>query len=383
MAMNQMKTYGEGTLIPTLKGHFYTDPTIFESEMKNIFMKSWFCVGFANEAAQPGQYFTAKIGNENVIIIRGKDNVLRAFINACKHRGSLLCTQEKGKVGKVMQCPYHAWNYSLDGKLASVPHTTGCSQDMVHDEAFHLTPVHLTEWHGMVWISLADDPLPVEKQLDEQIMNRFGNLTTFSRYGIQDLKVARRIEYDVKANWKLIIENFMECYHCTLIHPELTATLPGFRGGKGTQNAIGSGAKFGDNIEAFSLTGKGGRSMLKGLQPEDDRTYFGITVLPQVFINLVPDHVIIHRMIPIAEDRTMLVCDWLFDPEEMEKPDFDPSDAVELFHRVNTQDFDAAEWCQTNMGSRAYQNGGVFVPIEHHIANFHTYICNELGMKHE
>ncbi|MEW9673139.1 aromatic ring-hydroxylating dioxygenase subunit alpha [Ammoniphilus sp. 3BR4] len=379
MVLDPISESGGNQLIPTLKGEFYTDSSIFEREMAEIFSRSWYCIGFANEIADPGQYLTTKIGHENILVVRGRDNQLRAFLNVCKHRGSKLCIEPRGQVGKVMQCPYHAWSYSLDGSLAGVPHTSGCSESLLHNEDYHLTPVHLQIWHGMIWLNLADQPVPIDQQLDFQILSRFGNLTTFGRYRLEDLQIAHRKEYVVDANWKLIIENFQECYHCTMIHPELTAVLPGFRAGKGTQNAIGSGASFSQEVESFSLGGKGSRPRLKGLLPEDDRIYYGMTLLPHVFINLVPDHVIVHRLIPLGANKTKVICDWLFDPEVMAQAEFDPSDAIELFHRVNVQDFDASEWCQDNMNSKAYQNGGVFVPIEHHIANFHHYIMNALG----
>jgi Rieske 2Fe-2S family protein len=235
----------------------------------------------------------------------------------------------------------------------------------------------------MVWVNLSDNPMSVEYQLDAQIFDRFGELYTFARYEIQNLKSAHREEYEVEANWKLIVENFQECYHCSSIHPELTATLPEFRLGVGTQNSVGGGAKFGNELEAFSISGKGSRPMLKGLLPEDDRTYFGITVLPLVFINLTPDHVIIHRIIPISAEKSKVICEWLFDPEEMAKSDFDPKDAVELFHRVNLQDFEACEWCQENMSSKSYKEGGILVPIEQHVSHFYNYVLEAIGMKVE
>ncbi|MFC0470514.1 aromatic ring-hydroxylating dioxygenase subunit alpha [Halalkalibacter kiskunsagensis] len=382
MVMNQTTVSDKGKLKETLKGELYTSPEIFELEKEQIFAKTWILVGFEYEVGKPGHYITTKVQNENILIVRGKDNVVRAFINACRHRGATLCNDPCGKTG-VIRCPYHSWSYGLDGSLLGVPNTSECRDELVNNENYGLEPVHLQIWHGMIWLNLAENPLPVEQQLDTQIFDRFGELATFSRYQIQDLKVAHRKEYEVAANWKLIVENFQECYHCSSIHPELTATLPEFRSGIGTQNSVGGGAMFNDELDAFSISGKGNRPMLKGLLPEDDRLYYGITILPLVFINLTPDHVIVHRIIPISAEKSKVICEWLFDPEEMEKSDFDLEDAVELFHRVNMQDFDACEWCQENMGSRAYKNGGILVPIEQHVTKFYNFVLESIGMKVE
>lgn len=382
MVMEHGLVNDNGRLEPTLKGELYTSSDIFKLEKDHIFSKSWSLVAFEYEIAEPGQYITTRVEGENILITRGKDHVLRGFLNVCRHRGAKLCSQASGKAG-VIRCPYHSWSYSLDGDLVGVPNTSHCREELVHNENYGLTSVHIEVWHGMVWVNLSDNPMSVEYQLDTQIFDRFGELYTFARYEIQNLKSAHREEYEVEANWKLIVENFQECYHCSSIHPELTATLPEFRSGIGTQSSVGGGAKFGNELEAFSISGKGSRPMLKGLLPEDDRTYFGITVLPLVFINLTPDHVIIHRIIPISAEKSKVICEWLFDPEEMAKPDFDPKDAVELFHRVNLQDFEACEWCQENMSSKSYKEGGILVPIEQHVSHFYNYVLEAIGMKVE
>jgi glycine betaine catabolism A len=380
MVIDQNVVNDIGKIKPTLKGELYTSPEIFELEKKHIFSKTWIFVGFEYEVTEPGQYMTTKVEGENILIVRGKDHVLRAFLNVCRHRGAKLCSDPSGKTG-IIRCPYHSWSYGLDGSLLGVPNTTECREELVNNDTYGLEPVHLQTWHGMIWLNLSEIPPPIEQQLDTQIFDRFGELATFARYQISNLRVAHRKEYNVNANWKIIVENFQECYHCSAIHPELTAALPEFRLGVGTQNEIGSGAKFRDDMEAFSISGKGNRRMLKGLLPVDDRLYYGMTILPLGFINLTPDHVIIHRIIPISAERSFVICDWLFDPEEMAQPDFDPMDAVELFHRVNEQDFEACGWCQENMGSKAYKNGGILVPIEQHVSKFYSYVLKSVGLK--
>jgi glycine betaine catabolism A len=193
-----------------------------------------------------------------------------------------------------------------------------------------------------------------------------------------NLAVGRRITYDVKANWKLIIENFMECYHCATIHPELTEVLPEFADGYAAQYYVGHGAEFGEEVKGFTIDGSEGLDRIPGVAEDQDRRYYAITVKPQVFINLVPDHVIFHRMYPVAVDRTVVECDWLYLPHVVESGK-DVSRSVELFDRVNRQDFDACERTQPGMSSRLYAGGGVLVPSEHHIGAFHDWVQERLG----
>ncbi len=192
--------------------------------------------------------------------------------------------------------------------------------------------------------------------------------------------MGHRIVYDVAANWKLIVENFMECYHCSSIHPpELVGgVLPEFARGVAAQANVGVGAEFGPQVAGFTIDGAAGFDRLPGITDEQDRRYYAITVKPTVFINLVPDHVIFHRMYPMSAERTVVECDWLYTGEVLGS-DQDLSHSVELFQRVNEQDFAACERTQPAMSSRAYRQGGVLVPTEHHIAEFHEWVVSRLG----
>jgi len=212
----------------------------------------------------------------------------------------------------------------------------------------------------------------------QDVRDRLGDAALIERYDIAGLSVGQRISYDVKANWKLIIENFMECYHCAIIHPELTDVLPEFAGGYAAQYFTGHGAEFGAGISGFTVDGSAGPGRIPGIGDDLDRRYYAITLKPQVFINLVPDHVIVHRLFPVAADRTVVECDWLFLPDVVASGQ-DVSASVELFHRVNEQDFAACERCQPSMSSRVYSNGGVLVPSEHHIAMFHQWLGGMLA----
>jgi Rieske 2Fe-2S family protein len=364
------------SLISTLPGRYYTDPQIFAEEQARIFERMWFCAARGSDIPAPGNFRTVTIGTESVIISRSKHGAARAFLNVCRHRGARICVEPTGSVARAFQCSYHAWTYDLDGKLIAAPNLTKMPD--IDRVDYGLEQVHLREWLGYLWISLADEPPPFENTVLREVVDRLGALENLDHYGVQDLSVGRRIVYDVRANWKLIVENFMECYHCATIHPELTEVLPEFADGYAAQYFVNHGADFGDNILGFTVDGSEGLDVLPGIDPDQDRKYYAITVKPQVFINMVPDHIIFHRMYPLAVDHTVVECDWLYLPAVVESGR-DVSKSVELFDRVNRQDFAACERCQPSMSSRRYRDGGVLVPSEHHIGVFHDWLTSELG----
>ncbi|HEY4459164.1 MAG TPA: aromatic ring-hydroxylating dioxygenase subunit alpha, partial [Pseudonocardiaceae bacterium] len=336
----------------------------------------WFCAVRSAELVKPGDFKTVPVGRESVLVARGRDGALRAFLNVCRHRGARLCVDESGSVKRAFQCMYHAWTYGLDGKLIAAPNLT--SMPDIDRTEYGLRPVHLREWLGYAWLCLADEPPSFDDDVIGAATERLGSPTAIDNYQVDQLAVGKRIRYEVKANWKLIIENFMECYHCATIHPELTEVLPEFADGYAAQYYVGHGAEFGSEIQGFTVDGRTGFDRLDAVAEDQDRRYYAITIKPQVFINLVPDHVILHRMFPVAADRTVIECDWLYSPGVVAEGK-DLSHSVELFHRVNQQDFEACERCQPNMSSSLYRDGGVLVPSEHHIGAFHDWVKLVLG----
>ncbi|MEU6084873.1 aromatic ring-hydroxylating dioxygenase subunit alpha [Streptomyces sp. NPDC047108] len=365
------------SLIATLPGDHYTDDGIFRLEQEHIFESMWFCAARSSELAKPGAFRTVTVGRESILLTRSRDHAVRAFFNVCRHRGARLCTEESGEVRRAFQCPYHAWTYDLQGKLVAAPNLTKMPD--VGRTAYGLVPVAVREWLGYVWVCLSETPPSFEEQVVGDVVARLGDAEAIDRYGIDGLEIGRRIVYDVRANWKLIVENFMECYHCATIHPELTDVLPEFADGYAAQYFVGHGAAFSAEAKGFTVDGSEGLDRIPTVAEGQDRRYYALTVRPQVFINLVPDHVIFHRMFPLAVDRTVVECDWLYLKDVVDNGR-DISRSVELFDRVNRQDFDACERCQPAMSSRLYASGGVLVPSEHHIGDFHTWVNGRLGL---
>ncbi|HEY7053309.1 MAG TPA: aromatic ring-hydroxylating dioxygenase subunit alpha [Mycobacterium sp.] len=365
------------SLIATLPGSCYTDDNFFALEQQRIFEEMWFCAARSSDVPTPGSFRTVQVGRENVLISRNRSGAISAFFNVCRHRGAKLCAEDNGVIGRAFQCPYHAWTYDLDGKLIAAPNLTRMPD--IDRVELGLVRISVRQWLGYIWVCLADEPVSFEETVMHAVIERLGDLDAIDHYDIANLEVGRRIVYDVRANWKLIVENFMECYHCATIHPELTEVLPEFADGYAAQYFVGHGAKFGDEIQGFTIDGSVGVDRIPSVSENQDRRYYAITIKPQVFINLVPDHVILHRMYPVAADHTIVECDWLYMPGVVESGT-DISRSVELFHRVNQQDFEACERCQPSMSSRVYRHGGVLVPSEHHIGGFHDWLIARVGI---
>ena len=359
-----------GSLISTLPGNYYTDPTIFAMEQDKVFESMWFCAIRAAISTSPAPSRPFRSGGR-ACCLPGRAKVKCGRTSTCAASWCALCTEESGEVKRAFQCPYHAWTYDLEGKLIAAPNLTKMP-DIDRGE-YGLRRIEVREWLGYVWVCLAETPPSFEDTVIKDVVDRLGSAEAIEHYEIADLSVGRRIRYDVKANWKLIIENFMECYHCATIHPELTEVLPEFADGLAAQYFVGHGAEFGKDIEGFTVDGSPGFTQLPTITEDQDRRYYAITVRPQVFVNLVPDHVIVHRMFPLAVDHTIVECDWLYLPAVVQAGK-DISRSVELFHRVNQQDFEACQRCQPAMNSRVYHDGGVLVPSEHHIGTFHDWL---------
>jgi glycine betaine catabolism A len=356
----------------------YVDPAVFAREQELIFERMWFCAARAGDVARPGAFRTVEVGRESVLIVRDADGEVRAFFNVCRHRGARICMESAGEVKRTLRCAYHAWTYDLTGALVAAPNLVRMPD--LDRADYGLRPVAVREWLGYVWVCLADEPPSFTEDVVGAVVTRLGDVESIDRYDLANLAVGHTIRYQVHANWKLIVENFMECYHCATIHPELVHVLPEFTQGYAAQSFVGHGARFGEGIDGFTVDGSPGHERIPTLDAEQDRRYFAVTIRPNLFINLVPDHAILMRMYPLRADYTVVDCDWLFRPGVLERGE-DLSASIELFDRVNRQDFDACERCQPAMASRAYATGGVLVPNEHHLAEFHEWVAARVGAR--
>ncbi|HEX9426800.1 MAG TPA: aromatic ring-hydroxylating dioxygenase subunit alpha [Candidatus Polarisedimenticolia bacterium] len=335
----------------TLPGRMYHDPAIYAEEIRKIFSQMWLCVGREEDIAKPGDYLTRSIGDESVIIMRDARGQVNAFYNVCRHRGSRLLSEPCGQGLSSLQCPYHAWTYELDGSLRGAPHMEDAKN--FDKKNFALNQVRLDQWDGFLFINLDPKAAPLRDFLGEMA-------TRFSRFGMGSLRRGKRINYTVDTNWKMLAENYSECYHCFLIHPELNRVSHYLSGSMDldTPAAVGGYMELReDEFNTMTLSGRTPRPPLPTIDAEDQRRVHYYIVYPNLLLSLHPDYVMTHTVWPSGPGRSEVTCEFLFDAREVAKPGFDPSDAVDFWDLTNKQDWKACELAFEGTRSKGYERG--------------------------
>jgi len=334
----------------TLLQRYFVSPEIFTKEQEVIFSTQWVCVGHQSQIAKAGDYLVQEVAGESLIIVRDKSGEVRAFYNVCRHRGTRLCEKKTGHLSAI-QCPYHAWTYGLDGRLIGAPHMDDVEG---FDKAnYSLGGVNLALWEGFIFVNLADVPT----SLDEWFAPVAGK---FSHWNLPKLRSAKRIEYDVRANWKLIFENYSECYHCPGVHPTLAKLTPY----DSAENDLSEGPFLGGFMsitKGNSLTMSGNACALPvgDIKGEDHHRVFYYSIFPNMLLSMHPDYVMVHQLWPQSPERTLILCDWFFHPEasRVTDPCYNPNDAIEFWDMTNKQDWHVCELSQQGIASRAYRPG--------------------------
>jgi Rieske 2Fe-2S family protein len=367
-------TQDGGRLVDTLPGSAYTSPEVFAREVQRVFRPAWICVGRSQEVLDRGAFLVHEVQQDSVLVVRARDGVLRAFHNVCRHRGALLCDQPSGRVGKSLRCMYHGWSYSLDGRLVAGPDLAELPAGT--KEQLGLAGIACEEWLGYVWVNLDGTAAPLRASGEERARAVLGSTDKLERYAVDALRLVSTIDYDVAANWKLIAENFMECYHCAPLHPELSAVLPQFAAGRSTM--LGdepSGARFAEGT-GYSLSGRASGPRLPGLLKTDDQLH-AVVLYPTTFLVLTPDHVAVYRLRPLSAERTALSVDTLFDAGRTDLPDFAPDDTIALRDITVRQDIAALERTQKGVASSSFR--GVLMPAEQAALGFYRELLTSLG----
>ena len=333
----------------TLDPKWYRSAEVFAGERRAIFSRSWTCIGRSEQIALPGEFFLATLDGESLIVTRDAQARARAFYNVCRHRGTQLCQTPSGRLKGAIQCPYHAWTYALDGRLIAARNTDAVQG---FDPAqFPLHEAHLRESHGFLFATL-ETPEGFEETF-------VPFLQRFEAWRLAELRSAKRITYDLQCNWKLIFQNYSECYHCPIVHPQLERLSPNDSGRNDLCDGpfLGGYSTLRENATSMTATGATARKPLPGLPPEEYARVYYYTVFPSLLLSLHPDYVMIHYVQPLASDRTLVTCEWLFDETAMAQPGFDASDATEFWDLTNRQDWHVNELTQAGLASRACTSG--------------------------
>jgi glycine betaine catabolism A len=337
------------TRAETLPSRYYTDLRIFAAEIKRFFGRQWICAGRADAIPNPGDYFLREIAGDSVIVVRDATGSVGAFHNVCRHRGTRLCTAPQGTFSGRIQCPYHGWTYALDGRLLGAPHMEGVK---FAQKDYPLHAIHTALWDGHIFLHLAPKPKPLAQQL--------GNLPRkFAAWKMEELRLGRRIVYEVKANWKLVVLNYNECLHCPFVHPALNR-LTDYLGADNESpesTYMGGAMSFSGGAETMSMDGRRRRAYLPGLNEAERKLVYYYAIFPNLLLATHPDYLLVHTLWPKSVDHTEIVCEWHFHPAELARADWDASDVVEFWDRTNREDWAIVEQSQLGIQSSAYTPG--------------------------
>ncbi len=341
-----LRPLGEARMPPAVA---YTDPAVLAWERRYLFAGAWTCLGRVEELFDGGQTQRAlMVGDVGVLLTclagpgreADQNGTVRAFANVCRHRGHELLPDGGTAIRPAVVCPYHGWAYRLDGKLATAP---GMSQPFSPGQ-FGLVELPTTDWHGWVFVNALGTAPAWPAYLG-------GLAALIAPYRPEALRSAATHRYEVAANWKIIVENYQECYHCPLIHPELCRVSPPTSGANWSLPGawVGGAMDLREHAETMSLSGRGAGVVIDGA-PGGTVRY--VAVFPNLLISAHPDYVMTHRLVPLAPDHTFVECSWLV-PDGVP----DASHAVDFWDVTNRQDWAACESVQRGVASPHFRPG--------------------------
>lgn len=361
----------------SLDQKFYKDTSIFDLEKYNIFYNSWIFIGHESQIPNKGDFFVYKLLDEEIIVLRNKENKVKAFFNVCRHRGSRVCLEEKGNTSRF-SCPYHSWTYNLDGKLLAAKSL----REGIDKSKLGLHPCNIESASGMLLINLSDNPQSL-KNLQSDLKE------PFEMFGFKDLKVAAHKNYPIASNWKLAVENYQECYHCAPAHPEysLSHSLkiedePGFDEAqeKMMNNLESCGLKDIEVNKDFSnkdpdqeqyaysryalfdgyMTGsKDGKPLapLLGNIKEFNQGCSDFNIGPVSYFLAYCDHIVGYIFTPTSQDQCQCDIYWLVNKDAEENKDYDKERLMWLWDVTTYADETIIVNNQKGVNSIKYQSG--------------------------
>ena len=383
------------------KGHslaraLYNSQEAFALDMERLFLRAWILAGHAAAAPNPGDWFLHEAGPESVILLRGRDGALRAFANVCRHRGSRICRDAAGH-NSVLVCPYHAWAYNLDGSLRSARHMP----PEFDRGAYGLKPVAMEIVEGLVFVSLAEAPVSFARA-------RAAIGAAYAPYGWGSARIAHRQTYAINSNWKLAVENYLECYHCTPAHPEysklhaleqpidqiadmnaameartaaLGLTIPHDDARVGSINGEAPVFSFRyalyDGVQTGAAEGKPVAPLMGAFKDYDG----GVTsthINPSSFFIAYPDHGVIYRFMPLTAATCAMELIWLVRGDAVEGRDYDLEKLTWLWRVTSEADKRITEDNQKGVNSRFYEPGP-YAPVEQNLINWAQWYLDEVG----
>ena len=349
---------------------YVTCTKVWDRELLTIFRRHWLCVGLESEFTTTSITPFVYLGQQ-LLAVRGDDGRLRVFRNFCRHRGSLLVTAEEcASVGQRLQCPYHAWTYDRQGCLVAAPNMDGVPG--FEKQRFGLFEVPSAIEAGFLWLCF---------EPRESLQSFLAPLqTVIHDWQVHELRQGAEIRYDVRANWKLLFQNYSECYHCPTVHPALNRLTP-YLGSANSLEAgpiLGGPMQLADSCQTMSNEGQWVGTPLPRLNANQQREVHYFTVFPSLFLSVHPDYVLIHRLEPTGPQATKVICQFLFQQGDLDRFGFDPEPAVRFWDLTNRQDWEVCERSQLGMEDPAYVPGP-YSNLESIVAAFDRHYLQALS----
>ncbi len=361
----------------TLPANWFYDPQQFLAELKSIWYREWLCLGREEDWPASGDFHRVRIGDQQVIVTRSEDGALQAFHNTCRHRGSVLCETDSGSFrnGRIV-CPYHAWSYSLNGELRNAPRTT--ASDGIKTEDFPLYRVALQVWRGFVFVNLDADALPLEDALGAEAEN-------VSAWPLEDLRRVHRESHRVACNWKIFWENYLECYHCPGVHPDLCQLVPVYSTGWMDLQDAGMKpdperphAMLKTGAVTWSADGATDLPWFEGLgEKEKEAGMTFATFVPTLFLVAHVDYVRTVRVMPIGAEETELTVDWYVHRDVVDHPKLDIERLAAFASQVVREDARACELNQQGLRCGRHERG-VLLERENYVFEFEQWVRERL-----
>jgi Rieske 2Fe-2S family protein len=387
----------------SLEAPFYTSPELFAADLEAIFEQTWIFVGVEPDVPEPGDAMTVDIGANAILIVRDDDMAVRAFHNVCRHRGARLVHDEKTTVGNLV-CRYHSWTYDLSGALIHAEHMGSDFDRKCHG----LKPVHVRSLEGLIFICLADEP-PADFDEMAAAMGPY-----IAPHNVRDTKIAHQSDIVEQGNWKLVMENNRECYHCGANHPELTVPLFAYGFGFAPEEldeaeraqaaryaelvttshadweAAGIPSRMREHLddmvtgyrterlpldgegESHTMDTKAACSVPLGRFASARMGGLHFWTQPNSWHHFMGDHIVTFSAIPLSAGETLVRTKWLVHKEAVEGVDYDLANLIEVWTQTNAQDAELVGFCQKGAGSPAYEPG----PYSPHTEMLVEKFCN-------
>lgn len=340
----------------TLPSSYYTDAAILDLENSRVFGRTWQLVGHAEAVREKGQYFTAVVGGEPVLVVRGNDGVLRALSNVCRHRAGPVA---KGAGKKpVLQCGYHGWTYTLEGQLHATPEMEGV--ECFERGSFALPQFQVAEWNGLLFANLDPDAAPLVDFLGDLVADMPANDNSTFR-------LAARKEWELACNWKVYVDNYLEGYHIPIVHPSLFRELDyaNYR----TETKRNYSIQVAPTRRPERIRTTGGDAQVR---------YFWL--YPNLMLNLYPDNFSTNLIVPMGPHRTRTVFEWYFRDPDTARSKSEMAETIAFSDEIQIEDIDICEAVQRGLDSRTYDTGRYSPVRENGVHHFHGLYAESMEL---